>query len=88
MVTERERSFVDCLMFPDYGGGEELDKSLAMFPSFDFDAALEYLKLLHKPWLYSRLGFLLDRHADRLFFRGKPRDKFLRHLPSGVNAIL
>lgn len=85
MVTERERSFVDCLMFPDYGGGvEELDKSLAMFPSFDFDAALEYLKLLRKPWLYSRLGFLLDRHADRLFFRGKPREKFQRHLPSGV----
>jgi predicted transcriptional regulator of viral defense system len=85
MVTERERSFVDCLMFPDYGGGiEELDKSLAVFPSFDFDAALEYLKLLRKPWLYSRLGFLLDRHADRLFFRGKSREKFLRHLPSGV----
>ncbi len=85
MVTERERSFVDCLMFPDYGGGvEELDKSLAMFPSFDFDAALEYLKLLRKPWLYSRLGFLLDRHADGLFFRGKSREKFLRHLPSGV----
>jgi predicted transcriptional regulator of viral defense system len=84
-VTERERSFADCLMFPDYGGGgEELDKSLAMFPSFDFDAALEYLKLLRKPWLYSRLGFLLDRHADRLFFRGKSREKFLRHLPSGV----
>lgn len=85
MVTERERSFVDCLMFPDYGGGvDELDKSLAMFPSFDFDVALEYLKLLCKPWLYSRLGFLLDRHADRLFFRGNPREKFLRHLPSGV----
>lgn len=85
MVTERERSFVDCLMFPDYSGGvEELDKSLAMFPSFDFDAALEYLKLLRKPWLYSRLGFLLDRHADRLFFRGEARAKLQRHLPSGV----
>src|SRR5260370_12404356 len=60
MVTERERSFVDCLMFLDYGGGvEELDKSLAMFPSFDFDVALEYLKLLRTPWLYSRFGFLL-----------------------------
>jgi len=45
LVTERERSFVDCLLFPDYSGGaEELDKSLAMFPSFAFDAALEYLK--------------------------------------------
>jgi predicted transcriptional regulator of viral defense system len=85
LVTDRERSFVDCLLYLDYSGGvEELDKSLAMFPSFNFDAALEYLKLLHKPWLYSRLGFLLDRHADKLFFRGTPRDTFLRKLPPGV----
>lgn len=85
LVTERERSFVDCLLFPDYSGGaEELDKSLGMFPSFAFDAALEYLKLLRKPWLYSRLGFLLDRHADKLFFRREVRDRFLRKLPRGV----
>jgi predicted transcriptional regulator of viral defense system len=85
LATDRERSLVDCLMFLDYSGGvEELDKSLAMFPSFDFDAALQYLKILRKPWLYSRLGFLLDRHADKLFFRGAPRDRFLRKLPLGV----
>jgi predicted transcriptional regulator of viral defense system len=85
LATNRERSFVDCLLFLDYSGGvEELDKSLAMFPSFDFDAALEYLKSLRKPWLYSRLGFLLDRHADKLFFRDDARDQFLRHLPAGV----
>jgi hypothetical protein len=71
LVTDRERSFVDCLLFLDYSGGaEELDKSLAMFPSFNFDAALGYLKLLGKPWLYSRLGFLLDRHSDKMFFPG------------------
>ena len=85
LLTGRERSFVDCLFFLDYSGGvEELDKSLAMFPSFDFEAALAYLKLLHSPWLYSRLGFLLDRHADKLFFRGKARDRFLHKLPRGV----
>lgn len=85
LVTERERSFVDCLLFLDYSGGvEELDKSVGMFPSFDFDAALEYLNLLRKPWLYSRLGFLLDRHADKLFFRGAAREQFLRRLPKGV----
>ena len=85
LATGRERSFVDCLLFLDYGGGvEELDKSLAMFPSFDFEAALAYLKLLRRPWLYARLGFLLDRHADKLFFRGKIRDRFLRKLPRGV----
>jgi predicted transcriptional regulator of viral defense system len=85
LLTGRERSFVDCLLFLDYSGGvEELDKSLAMFPSFDYDAALDYLKLLRSPWLYSRLGFLLDRHADKLYFRGNARDRFLRRLPRGV----
>lgn len=85
LVTGRERSFVDCLLFLDYSGGlEELDKSLAMFPSFDFEAALAYLKLLRSTWLYSRLGFMLDRHADKLFFRGKARDRFLQKLPHGV----
>jgi predicted transcriptional regulator of viral defense system len=85
LVTGRERSFVDCLLFLDYSGGlEELDKSLAMFPSFDFNAALAYLKLLRSPWLYSRLGFFLDRHADKLFFQGKARDRFLQKLSRGV----
>ena len=85
LVTGRERSFVDCLLFLDYSGGvEELDKSLAMFPSFDFEATLAYLKLLRRPWLYSRLGYLLDRHAEKLFFRGKVRDRLLQKLPRGV----
>jgi predicted transcriptional regulator of viral defense system len=84
-VTSRERSIVDCLMFLEYSGGtDELDRSLAMFPSFDFEAALKYLKLLRMPWLYARLGFLLDRHAEKLFFSGKSRDAFLRKLPRGV----
>ena len=76
---------MDCLLFLDHSGGvEELDKSLGMFPSFNFDVALEYLKFLRKPWLYSRLGFLLDRHADKLFFRGAAREQFLRKLPRGI----
>jgi hypothetical protein len=73
LLTGRERSFVDCLFFLDYSGGvEELDKSLAMFPSFDFEAALAYLKLLRSPWLYSRLGFLLDRLETNSFFVERP----------------
>jgi hypothetical protein len=55
-----------------------------MFPSFDFEGALNYLNLLERPWLYSRLGYLLDRHANRLFFAGKSRDAYLRRIPRGV----
>jgi predicted transcriptional regulator of viral defense system len=84
-VTGRERTLVDCLLHLEYSGGvPELDQSLSMFPSFDFEKALDYLKVLKHPWLYARVGFLLDRQADRLFFSGKWRDEFLRRKPRGV----
>jgi len=84
-VTGRERSLVDCLHSLEYSGGvDELDRCLAAFPSFDFEVAFKYLTLLHWPWLYARLGYLLDRHAKRLFFAGKWRDTFLRKVPRGV----
>ncbi len=84
-ATTRERSFVDCLASLEYSGGvEELDSCLEMFPSFDFEAAFEYLRLLQRPWLYSRLGYMLDRHAEKLYFSSKYRDKFLRRVPRGV----
>jgi len=83
--TTRERSLVDCLAALEYSGGvEELDRCLAAFPSFDFDSAFEYLRLLGRPWLYSRLGYMLDRHAEKLYFSPKYRDKFLRRAPRGV----
>jgi predicted transcriptional regulator of viral defense system len=84
-VTGRERSAVDCLHSLEYSGGvDELDHCVAMFPSFDFEVAFKYLWLLRRPWLYARLGYLLDRHAERLFFTGKWRDSFLRRVPRGV----
>lgn len=84
-ATGRERTLVDCLVHLEYSGGVmELDQCLSMFPSFDFEKALDYLKILKHPWLYARVGFLLDRQADRLFFGGKWRDEFLRRKPPGV----
>lgn len=84
-VTGRERAVVDCLHSLEYSGGaDELDQCLAMFPSFDFETTLKYLRLLRRPWLFARVGYLLDRRAEKLFFTGKWRDVFLRHVPRGV----
>jgi predicted transcriptional regulator of viral defense system len=84
-VTGRERALVDCLHSLEYSGGvDELDHCVAMFPSFDFETAFKYLRLLRRPWLFARVGYLLDRHAEKLFFTGKWRDVFLRHVPRGV----
>jgi predicted transcriptional regulator of viral defense system len=84
-VTVRERAVVDSLVFLEYSGGsDELDRCLAMFPSFNFELALTYLRLLRQPWLYARLGYLLDRHGERLLFSRRWRDAFLRKLPRGT----
>ena len=84
-VTVRERAVVDSLVFLEYSGGsDELDRCLAMFPSFNFELALTYLRLLRQPWLYARLGYLLDRHGERLSFSRRWRDAFLRKLPRGT----
>lgn len=84
-ATTRERALVDCLLSLDYSGGlEELDESLRMFPSLDYAATAQYLKLLRRPWLYARLGFLLDRHRERLYFTPEWRDKFMARKPKGV----
>ncbi len=84
-AATRERAFVDCLLTLDYSGGlEELDRSLPMFPSFDFESAFEYLKLLGRPWLNARLGFFLDRHRARLYFEPAYRAFLLRRRPKGV----
>ena len=84
-VTGRERTLIDCLIHLEYSGGvRELDESLSVFPSFDFEVALEYLAFLKHPWLYARVGYLLDRHAERLYFTGTWRDEFLRRRPRGV----
>lgn len=84
-ATTRERALVDCLLSLDYSGGlSELDESLRMFPSFDYEPTAQYLKLLRRPWLYARLGFLLDRHRDRLYFTPEWRDKFMARKPKGV----
>ena len=85
LVTGRERSLVDSLLYLDYSGGHEApDKSLATFPSFDFDAALHYLKLFCSPRLYSLVGFPLVRDAEKLFFRTELGDGFMHELPRSV----
>ena len=84
-VTGRERSFIDCLLYMEYSGGaDELDRCLAMFPSFNFESALQYLAILSSPWVYARLGYLLDRHGRRLFFTGEWRYAFLGGVSKGV----
>ncbi len=65
-VTDRERTVIDCLDRPGYGGGlEELLKSLELFPSLDLVKLEHYLWKINKRILFSKMGFLLDRMKDQ-----------------------
>jgi len=66
-VTDRERTFLDCIRRPDLCGGvEEYLKSLEMFSAMNPDKILEYLERFDEKALYHRAGFVLSILSDRI----------------------
>jgi predicted transcriptional regulator of viral defense system len=64
-VTGIERTLVDTIRRPKLGGGwEEIDRSVASVRYLRMDLVLEYVRMLGSPVLASRIGFLLERHAE------------------------
>lgn len=81
-LTGRERTLVDCLDNLRYAGGfEELARSVESFPYMEFDQVLAYLRLLEKPSLYARAGYLLSLNRERLHFDSSVAKEFSEHLP-------
>ena len=66
--TNRERTFVDCLDRPEYGGGiEEVYRCIEKYPYLNFKEILEYLGVLNKRVLYAKVGFFLQQHKDQFY---------------------
>lgn len=66
-LTSIERSIVDAVARPGLGGGwEEIDHSVGSISYLRADLTAEYLRILGSPVLASRVGFLLERHAEGL----------------------
>ena len=60
-VTDRERTFLDCLDRLKYSGGlEEFLKSVQAFPSVDTMKIIKYLHFYDKKALYSKTGYVLE----------------------------
>lgn len=66
-VAEREKAFVDSLLFPKYAGGiREISRSLqAAFNEIDVEKLIVYVLRTGKAVIISRLGFLLERLGGR-----------------------
>jgi predicted transcriptional regulator of viral defense system len=66
-VTTLERTLVDVLDRPRYGGGwEEIWRSLESVEFFDLDAVVDYALKLDSSLTAARVGFFLDQHRDVL----------------------
>jgi predicted transcriptional regulator of viral defense system len=84
VVSDREKTIIDCLDRVDLGGGlEEAFKSVTSFPTVDKEKLLSYLKMSGKKSLVRRLGFLLSRKEVRT--RWGIDDTLLRRLGRQVS---
>jgi len=61
MVSDREKTFLDCVRRIKYAGGlEELMKSLNNLPSLDWSKLEDYLGRFDEKKLYQKTGFILE----------------------------
>lgn len=67
-LTTRERTLVDVLDKPRYGGGwEEVWRSLEAVSFFDLDRVIDYALLLGNATTIAKVGFFLEQHREALF---------------------
>ena len=60
-LTDKERTFIDCINRTDLAGGsEELIMCLELFGQLDGDKILEYLKGYNSNKLYLKVGFFIE----------------------------
>jgi predicted transcriptional regulator of viral defense system len=71
-VTTLERTLVDLLHRPDFGGGwEEIWRSLEMVAYFDLERVVEYALLLENATTIAKVGYFLQENSKRLMVEAK-----------------
>ena len=71
-VATLERTLVDLLDRPKYGGGwEEIWRSLESVEFFDLDLVVEYTRLLDNGTTAAKVGYYLEQHAEALMVEDK-----------------
>jgi len=82
-VTSLERTLVDVLDTPRYGGGwEEIWRSLESVGFFDLDAVTEYVLRLDSAVTVARVGFFLEQHRDEFMVEERHLARLQPHAPS------
>jgi predicted transcriptional regulator of viral defense system len=82
-VTSLERTLVDVLDAPAYGGGwEEIWRSLESVEFFDLDAVSDYALKLGSAVTVARVGFYLEQHRDQLMVEERHLRALRAHAPA------
>ncbi len=82
-VTSLERTIVDCLAAPEYGGGwEEIARSLSSIPYVDVDALVSYALLLDNATTVAKVGLLLELQTDAWFVEDSQLERLEQAAPS------
>lgn len=64
-ITDKERTFIDCINKTEYvGGNEELIMCLELFGRLDGEKILKYLKYYNSNKLYAKVGFFLELYQE------------------------
>ena len=83
--TNRERTFVDCLDRPEYGGGiEEVYRCVEKYPYLNFEEIFAYLDALEKSILYAKVGFFLQQHREQFYVENDILKRLKKKLPASV----
>jgi len=81
-VTSLERTLVDVLDRPQFGGGwEEIWRSLESVEFFDLDQVIEYALLLDNATTVAKVGFYLEQHKTQLMVQEDHLRRLRKHRP-------
>ncbi|MCK4304562.1 MAG: transcriptional regulator [Candidatus Eisenbacteria sp.] len=82
-VTSLERSLVDLLHAPEYGGGwEEIWRSLESVEFFDLAAVIEHVLRLGSALTTARVGFFLEQHREEWMVEDGHLEALAQHAPA------
>ena len=80
-VSNKERTFVDCVDRPAYvGGWEECLKSLSVLSGLDFKKIIDILDMYNKKSLYAKVGFILELLREQSVFYEHLSDETLNKI--------
>jgi predicted transcriptional regulator of viral defense system len=81
-VTSLERTLVDLFDKPSLGGGwEEIWRSLESVEFYNVNEVIEYALLLKKASTIAKVGYFLERNAERLFVSGSDLQLLKKAIP-------